>query len=147
MELPQVGTTCGHPNCTQLDFLAFRCHKCNTTFCEPHYRAADHACLRQNFDDARSYKCPLCQQQLAVVRGEDPNMTVERHLASNCQTGVARSAPQSKGCAVPKCRKKEFIAVTCPDCKRKFCTQHRFPEDHACVGQRGRTAQAASARQ
>jgi hypothetical protein len=36
------------------------------------------------------------------------------------------------GCS--KCGKEETLPFTCKFCREEFCTEHRLPEDHDCVG-------------
>eukprot|EP00730_Choanoeca_flexa_P017100 TRINITY_DN8192_c0_g1_i3.p1 TRINITY_DN8192_c0_g1~~TRINITY_DN8192_c0_g1_i3.p1 ORF type:complete len:251 (+),score=41.44 TRINITY_DN8192_c0_g1_i3:19-771(+) len=147
MELPGIGNNCAHPRCNKLDFLPYTCAKCSKIFCESHYKQSNHSCTVTTFEDARSHKCPLCHQQLAVRRGEDPNVTVERHIAQGCATGKAKTGGISSSCTFKGCKKKELVPMTCKDCRKQFCIRHRFPDDHNCQGQRAVLAAQASKRQ
>ena len=35
-------------------------------------------------------------------------------------------------CSYKNCKKKEYINLLCRNCKRNFCINHRYPDDHKC---------------
>ena len=43
-DVMDVGVNCAHPECSQLDFLPFRCAACAATFCAAHRGKQQHAC-------------------------------------------------------------------------------------------------------
>ena len=49
-------------------------------------------------------------------------------------SGLAKKKPLNT-CAARKCNTKlTALKITCSDCKRDFCSTHRFPRDHLCKG-------------
>eukprot|EP00045_Choanoeca_perplexa_P009401 m.90431 g.90431 ORF g.90431 m.90431 type:complete len:161 (-) comp14882_c0_seq3:20-502(-) len=142
MELPALGNHCSQSACSKLDFLPFNCHKCHKVFCEDHYKASTHTCGTAAFEDARSHKCPLCRQQLAVRRGEDPNVTVERHIAQGCQTGKAKTGGISSACTFKGCKKKELVPMTVRTacCCDSWLTTKLHVKSHAPVSESAKSA-------
>ncbi|MEM3784838.1 MAG: AN1-type zinc finger domain-containing protein [Candidatus Bathyarchaeia archaeon] len=52
------------------------------------------------------------------INDKNENITADRKFKMNCQ----------------KCQKEVFLPFRCPYCGGYFCTEHRLPENHECIG-------------
>ncbi|KAK4049267.1 hypothetical protein OIV83_004203 [Microbotryomycetes sp. JL201] len=159
-EFLTLGTHCSDPLCHQLDFLPFKCPSCSLPFCADHWRPPQgHTCAK--FDplqaDNRIPSCPLCSQPVSFPVGQDPNVSMDRHLTSSCpalaKLSATDSTPTSSGtstpvhshlqqqklgghvCAERRCTTKLIAPITCSACRLKYCPKHRFDKDHDCLKQ------------
>ncbi|GAV99961.1 sec14 cytosolic factor [Lentinula edodes] len=70
-----IGKQCSHPTCHLVDFLPFKCQHCQESFCQDHYKVAEHSC--PNYDESKHNRiapnCPLCNEPVAIRPGTDPN--------------------------------------------------------------------------
>lgn len=53
-------------------------------FCLEHRTYANHKCTKANEQDVTVLVCPICSQSVRSVPNEDPNVTWERHVQTNC---------------------------------------------------------------
>jgi len=134
MELEVKGAAhCSAPGCGQLDFLPFNCDACGRTFCKDHIAHAQHSCPRAQKTSAQVVLCPICNQSIRILPGEDPNVTWDRHFNSTC----TRRVPAKKGpsrCPVQGCREQVGLSnrYECQRCGMTVCLRHRMEEDHPC---------------
>ncbi|KAF8798971.1 hypothetical protein BYT27DRAFT_7202708 [Phlegmacium glaucopus] len=134
-QLLAVGKQCSHPICLLVDFLPFKCHHCELSFCQEHFKVDDHKCPK--YDESKHNRvapnCPLCNIPVAVRPGQDPNIRMDMHLEKECSvmTGKVKSK-STPVCARGNCKKVLFSPIRCDKCKAQFCAAHRFPQDHNC---------------
>ncbi|KAF8606806.1 hypothetical protein BDV93DRAFT_520429 [Ceratobasidium sp. AG-I] len=132
-----VGSACSHSTCNQHDFLPIRCDLCAATFCNDHFRPAEHQCAK--FDPAKADRiapsCPLCNTPVSIPPGQDPNTRMDAHIMTDCQAmGTKRTTTQqTKRCAGAKCNKVLIAPIRCSSCRKEFCPEHRFPQQHSCA--------------
>ncbi|KAH9538333.1 hypothetical protein CY35_16G100700 [Sphagnum magellanicum] len=131
---PNLGQHCSVSDCQQIDFLPFSCDACNKVFCLEHRTYANHKCTKANDQDVTVLVCPICSQSVRSVPNEDPNVTWEHHVQTNCNPSNYAKANKKPRCPVPGC--KEILVfsnkVLCNSCKREVCLKHRFGPDHNC---------------
>lgn len=137
MEFYHVGKHCSHDGCNQLDFLPYKCAACTKVFCQDHWKFEQHSC-----PDAATYRpdrhvpeCPICAAPVPCLLDEDPNLRMDRHIASGCKDLVVKSASgaaYTHQCHQDKCKKKELIPFKCSGCDNNYCVKHRLPTDHKC---------------
>lgn len=130
--LSDHGAHCTIAACNQKDFLPFTCDCCSQIFCKEHFRHADHDCKQASGRDSRVLMCVVCEQPVKMVPGEDPNVTLDRHMHESC-TGRAIKKPK---CPVVGCKQTLTFSnkVQCGRCRLTTCLKHRFEEDHQCAG-------------
>ncbi|KAF8843287.1 hypothetical protein BDN67DRAFT_897609 [Paxillus ammoniavirescens] len=135
-QLLSIGRQCSESSCLLVDFLPFKCQHCSQSFCGEHFLVAAHRCPK--YDESKHNRvapsCPLCNSPVAIPQGEDPNIRMERHISTECsvitgKSGRSRSQPV---CARGKCGKVLYAPISCNDCRKQYCPQHRFPKDHGC---------------
>ncbi|KAF9221559.1 hypothetical protein BS17DRAFT_784943 [Gyrodon lividus] len=135
-QLLSIGHQCSESSCLTIDFLPFKCQHCLESFCGEHFSVTGHRCPK--YDESKHNRvapsCPLCNNPVAIPRGEDPNIRMERHINTDCSvmtgnTGRLRSQPV---CARGKCGKVLYAPINCNSCRKQYCPQHRFPKDHGC---------------
>eukprot|EP00928_Gymnodinium_smaydae_P023120 TRINITY_DN19203_c0_g1_i1.p1 TRINITY_DN19203_c0_g1~~TRINITY_DN19203_c0_g1_i1.p1 ORF type:complete len:265 (-),score=49.37 TRINITY_DN19203_c0_g1_i1:111-905(-) len=135
--LSDQGARCAVLECSRVDFLPFTCDRCNKVHCLDHFRYADHACPHAAGLDNRVLVCPLCAKGVRLVAEEDPNLTWETHMLTDCAGGGAgpSGAPKKERCPVPGCKEAltQSNCVTCPKCKKRVCLKHRYEESHECL--------------
>merc|ERR1739845_181921 len=56
MELPHIGEHCTFKTCNKLDYLPFKCVKCQITFCEEHYKPSQHNCSKHGEEKSVAMK-------------------------------------------------------------------------------------------
>ncbi|XP_076996537.1 AN1-type zinc finger protein 2A isoform X2 [Tamandua tetradactyla] len=134
MEFPDLGKHCSEKTCNQLDFLPLKCDACKQDFCKDHFTSAAHKCPFAFKKDVHVPLCPLCNSPIPVRRGELPDRVVGEHMDQRCQyaPGKGKAKIFTYHCSKEGCKKKEMLPVTCDQCQRNFCIQHRHPLDHGC---------------
>ncbi|KAE9383090.1 hypothetical protein BT96DRAFT_844570 [Gymnopus androsaceus JB14] len=130
-----IGKQCSHPSCNLVDFLPFKCQHCQDSFCQDHYKVAEHSCPK--YDESKHNRiapnCPLCNEPVAIKPGQDPNVRMEDHFARECSVMTGHTAKKSKPtCSQRKCGKVLFSPIHCDKCRKDYCPSHRFPADHSC---------------
>lgn len=133
--LSNAGAHCSVPDCSQLDFLPFTCAQCQQVFCLEHFPFEAHACPNGRALDARVLVCPLCGKSMRLEASEDPNLTWERHVLTDCTNpeGGEHRAKKAR-CPVKGCKEQisESNSITCGRCQQKVCLKHRYEEEHPC---------------
>ncbi|MCO5576391.1 hypothetical protein L7F22_030201 [Adiantum nelumboides] len=135
-EFPDLGRHCFVSECNQLDFLPFTCDVCHQVFCLEHRSYSKHQCANATDKDVTVLVCPLCAKAVRLVPNEDPNLTWDQHVRTNCDPNNYAKVQKKPRCPVRGC--KEFLITTnkmvCKDCKQEVCLKHRFGPDHNCPG-------------
>ncbi|CAE6485296.1 unnamed protein product [Rhizoctonia solani] len=131
-----VGSACGLANCNQHDFLPIKCNLCSETFCSDHFRPDGHQCSK--FDPAKADRvapsCPLCSTPVSIPIGQDPNLKMDAHIMNECTAmGNRGNKRQANRCAGPRCTKVLIAPIRCDNCRKQFCPEHRFPQQHSCA--------------
>jgi len=134
-QLLSIGQQCADPHCLLVDFLPFKCQHCVQSFCGEHFKVEAHNCSK--YDESKHNRvapsCPLCNQPVAIPLNQDPNIRMEHHINTECSVMTGRRQTKSAPvCARGKCGKVLFAPISCKNCNRQFCPQHRFPGDHNC---------------
>ncbi|KAF9441463.1 hypothetical protein P691DRAFT_683829 [Macrolepiota fuliginosa MF-IS2] len=135
-QLLAVGQQCSEAACNLVDFLPFKCHHCQQSFCQEHFKVEAHKC--PEYDESRHNRvapnCPLCNTPVAIPPGQDPNVRMDAHLNTECSVMTGRvKGKSSPVCAKGNCKKVLFSPIKCAQCKEQFCPSHRFPADHNCT--------------
>ncbi|XP_020103211.1 zinc finger AN1 and C2H2 domain-containing stress-associated protein 16-like [Ananas comosus] len=135
-EFPDLGKHCSVDDCKQIDFLPFTCDRCSQVFCLQHRGYTKHLCPNANQKDVTVLICPLCAKSVRLVPNEDPNITWESHVNSDCDPSNYQKATKKKRCPVPGCKETLTFSNTirCRDCTKEHCLKHRFGPDHKCIG-------------
>ncbi|KAJ4482095.1 hypothetical protein J3R30DRAFT_3329480 [Lentinula aciculospora] len=144
-----IGKQCSHPTCHLVDFLPFKCQHCQVSFCQDHYKVAEHSCPQydENKHNRIAPNCPLCNDPVAIRPGQDPNVRMEEHFAKECTVMTGHVAKKSTPiCAQRKCGKVLFAPIRCDKCRLSYCPSHRFPGDHTCHTTPARSSAPASGR-
>jgi predicted nucleic acid binding AN1-type Zn finger protein len=131
-EFPDFGKHCSANECKQLDFLPVICDACKQPFCVNHFQYVNHSCTKAINKDRQVPVCPLCSKPVPIAPGRSPDEVISSHLDNNCANPSKRSFP----CELKGCKKREFVQVSCRDCKHNFCLSHRFQKEHFCTGNR-----------
>lgn len=133
---PNLGKHCTVDDCKLIDFLPFTCDCCHKVFCLEHRSYINHQCPNANKHDVTVVICPLCAKGVQLVYDEDPNITWESHVNTECDPSNYEKATKKKKCPVPRC--KEILTfsntIKCRDCTVEHCLKHRFGPDHSCPG-------------
>ena len=135
-QLLEVGKQCSDPSCLLVDFLPFKCHHCELSFCQDHFRVDAHKCPKydENKHNRIAPNCmpdsigtticilliwhfllgPLCNIPVAVRAGQDPNVRMDIHLEKECSvvTGKVKSK-STPTCARGNCKKVLFSPIRC----------------------------------
>jgi hypothetical protein len=131
-EFPDFGKHCSFKECKMLDFLPVICDACREPFCVNHFQYVSHSCTKAANKDRQVPVCPLCSKPVPIPQGRSPDEVINAHLDGNCAPTTKRSIP----CDLKGCKKREFVEVSCRECKHNFCLSHRFHEQHHCTGNR-----------
>ncbi|KAG1682254.1 AN1-type zinc finger protein 2B [Nymphon striatum] len=137
MEFPDLGKHCSVTLCKQLDFLPVQCDCCNEIFCLEHFSYSKHNCSKAYTKDVQVPICPLCSKPIPVKKGETPDIPMNNHIETQCQSDPAKANRKkiyTNSCSVKRCKQRELIKVSCTTCHQNFCLKHRLPEDHQCTG-------------
>ncbi|KAK9123515.1 hypothetical protein Sjap_013117 [Stephania japonica] len=105
-------------------------------FCLEHRSYTKHQCPNANRQDVTVVICPLCAKGVRLIPDEDPNITWESHVNTDCDPSNYEKATKKKKCPVPGCREVLTFSNTikCRDCTVDHCLKHRFGPDHKCPG-------------
>ncbi|KAF3494774.1 hypothetical protein DY000_02056510 [Brassica cretica] len=137
-EFPDLGKHCSVDDCKQIDFLPFTCDRCTQVFCLDHRSYNNHNCPKGNRGDVTVVICPLCAKAVRLNPDEDPNITWEKHVNTDCDPSSYEETVEKKmkKCPVPRCRELLTFSNTirCRDCSVEHCLKHRFGPDHGCAG-------------
>uniref|UniRef100_A0A1J3HI11 Zinc finger AN1 and C2H2 domain-containing stress-associated protein 11 n=1 Tax=Noccaea caerulescens TaxID=107243 RepID=A0A1J3HI11_NOCCA len=137
-EFPDLGKHCSVDICKQIDFLPFTCDRCLQVFCLDHRSYMKHSCPKGDREDVTVVICPLCAKGVRLNPNEDPNITWEKHVNTDCDPSNYEKATKKKKCPVPRCKEQLTFSntINCRDCNTDHCLKHRFGPDHACPGPR-----------
>ncbi|XP_058073683.1 zinc finger AN1 and C2H2 domain-containing stress-associated protein 16-like [Magnolia sinica] len=135
-EFPNLGKHCSVDDCKLIDFLPFTCDRCNQVFCLEHRSYTKHLCPNANQQDVTVLVCPLCAKGVRLISDQDPNITWELHVNTDCDPSNYQKATKKKRCPAPGCRETLTFSNTirCRDCTLEHCLKHRFGPDHKCPG-------------
>ncbi|KAG7027623.1 Zinc finger AN1 and C2H2 domain-containing stress-associated protein 11 [Cucurbita argyrosperma subsp. argyrosperma] len=135
-EFPNLGKHCSFEDCKQIDFLPFTCDCCHQVFCLEHRSYNRHSCPKTDRRDVTVVICPLCAKGVRLIPDQDPNITWEIHVNTECDPSNYDKATKKKKCPVPGCRELLTFSNTikCRDCLVDHCLKHRFGPDHKCSG-------------
>ncbi|KAG8773310.1 hypothetical protein FRC12_002585 [Ceratobasidium sp. 428] len=143
-----IGNACSQATCNQHDFLPIRCDLCDARFCSDHFRPTEHQCPKYDplKADRVAPSCPLCNAPVSIPAGQDPNPRMDAHIMNECPiAGNRRSAKsQSPRCASSKCSKVLIAPIRCNSCRKDFCPEHRFPQQHSCASHSAASIQRPS---
>ncbi|ONK75371.1 uncharacterized protein A4U43_C03F16130 [Asparagus officinalis] len=135
-EFPDLGKHCSVDDCKLIDFLPFDCDRCKKVFCLQHRSYNTHKCPNADDNDVTVLICPLCATGVRLIPNQDPNITWDIHVNTDCDPSNFQRATKKKQCPVPGC--KELLTfsntIRCRDCTREHCLKHRFGLDHKCPG-------------
>ncbi|CAH1445706.1 unnamed protein product [Lactuca virosa] len=134
--IPNLGEQCSVNDCKLIDFLPFTCDCCNKVFCLEHRSYSTHECPNANKNDITVVICPLCAKGVHLVPNQDPNITWESHVNTDCDPSNYEKATKKKKCPVRGCKETLTFSNTikCRDCTIDHCLKHRFGPDHTCPG-------------
>ncbi|XP_061340383.1 zinc finger AN1 and C2H2 domain-containing stress-associated protein 13-like isoform X2 [Gastrolobium bilobum] len=135
-EFPDLGKHCALVDCKQIDFLPFTCDRCNQAYCLEHRSYIKHHCTKANKRDVTVVICPLCAKGVRLIPDQDPNITWEKHVDTDCDPSNYEKVTKKKKCPAPLCREILVFSNTikCRDCMVDHCLKHRFGPDHKCSG-------------
>lgn len=133
---PDLGKHCSVEDCKLIDFLPFTCDCCDKVFCLEHRSYSKHQCPKGNKHDVTVVICPLCAKGVQLNPEEDPNITWESHVNTDCDPSNYEKVTKKKKCPVRGCRETLTFSNTikCRDCTVEHCLKHRFGPDHSCPG-------------
>ncbi|KAJ0791966.1 putative transcription factor C2H2 family [Helianthus annuus] len=151
---PDLGKHCSVDDCKLIDFLPFTCDCCNKlnllrtieflylhgvlyfVFCLEHRSYITHNCPKANKNDRTVVICPLCAKGVHLIPNQDPNITWESHVNTDCDPSNYEKATKKKKCPVRGCREILTFSNTikCRDCTIDHCLKHRLGLDHGCPG-------------
>mmetsp|Transcript_27682 Transcript_27682/g.38485 ORF Transcript_27682/g.38485 Transcript_27682/m.38485 type:complete len:190 (-) Transcript_27682:136-705(-) len=136
MDLTHVGKHCALKECSQLDFLPFRCSHCSSSFCLEHRKPEDHSCSK--YTPPRPPVVTICKDcNRSITANGDDSMSslLEKHY----KAGECKKFKVTKPfrCTYLKpsgkvCRKREFDENICKHCSKNYCIKHRHAEEHEC---------------
>ncbi|CAL5420851.1 unnamed protein product [Camellia sinensis] len=133
---PNLGKHCTVEDCKQIDFLPFTCDCCHQVFCLEHRSYVKHQCPNGNKNDVTVVICPLCAKGVRLMPDQDPNISWELHVNTDCDPSNYEKATKKRKCPVRGCREILTFSNTikCRDCTIEHCLKHRFGPDHSCPG-------------
>ncbi|XP_052176855.1 zinc finger AN1 and C2H2 domain-containing stress-associated protein 16-like [Diospyros lotus] len=133
---PNLGKHCTVEDCKQIDFLPFTCDACHKVFCLEHRSYNKHQCPNGNKHDVTVVICPLCAKGVRLIPDQDPNITWESHVNTDCDPSNYEKATKKQKCPVRGCREVLTFSntVKCRDCTVDHCLKHRLGPDHNCPG-------------
>ncbi|XP_020219148.1 zinc finger AN1 and C2H2 domain-containing stress-associated protein 13 isoform X3 [Cajanus cajan] len=135
-EFPDLGKHCAVSDCKLIDFLPFTCDRCDQVYCLEHRSYIKHQCTKADKRDVTVVICPLCAKGVRLVPDQDPNITWENHVNTECDPSNYEKVTKKKKCPVPGCREILVFSNTikCRDCTVDHCLKHRYGPDHKCPG-------------
>lgn len=112
------------------------CPNLPQVFCLEHRSYGKHQCPKANKQDVTVVICPLCAKGVRLIPDEDPNITWESHVNTECDPSNYEKATKKRKCPVRGCREILTFSNTikCRDCILEHCLKHRFGPDHNCPG-------------
>ncbi|KVI03491.1 Zinc finger, AN1-type [Cynara cardunculus var. scolymus] len=124
---PNLGKHCSVDDCKIIDFLPFTCDCCNKVFCLDHRSYISHQCPKANKNNRTVVICPLCAKGVHLVLDQDPNITWESHVNTDCDPSNYEKVTKKKKCPVRGCRETLTFSNTikCRDCTIEHCLKHR----------------------
>ncbi|KAI3667394.1 hypothetical protein L6452_42451 [Arctium lappa] len=133
---PNLGKHCSVDDCKIIDFLPFTCDCCSKVFCLEHRSYIAHQCPKANKNNRTVVICPLCAKGVHLVPDQDPNITWESHVNTDCDPSNYEKVTKKKKCPVRGCRETLTFSNTikCRDCTIEHCLKHRLGIDHGCPG-------------
>lgn len=95
-----------------------------------------HSCPKADRRDVTVVICPLCAKGVRLIHDQDPNITWEIHVNTECEPSNYEKVTKKKKCPVPGCRELLVFSNTikCRECSVDHCLKHRFGPDHKCPG-------------
>ncbi|WCJ33473.1 zinc finger (C2H2 type AN1-like) family protein [Euphorbia peplus] len=135
-EFPDLGKHCSKEDCKLIDFLPFTCDLCRQVFCLEHRSYGSHSCPNADKKDVTVVICPLCAKGVRLNADEDPNISWEAHVNTDCDPSNYEKVTKKRKCPVRGCREVLTFSNTirCRDCTIDHCLKHRFGTDHSCPG-------------
>ncbi|KAH1123052.1 hypothetical protein J1N35_006212 [Gossypium stocksii] len=135
-EFPDLGRHCSVQHCKQIDFLPFTCDRCDLSYCLEHRSYIKHQCSNAGNNDVTVVICPLCAKGVRLIPNEDPNISWETHVNTECDPSNYDKVTKKKKCPVRRCKEVLTFSNTikCKDCSVDHCLKHRFGLDHNCPG-------------
>lgn len=130
-EFPNLGKHCESTVCNRLDFLPIKCSGCGHFYCSEHFTFEAHNCPTGSRISVQVPICPICEKPVPTPKDVNVDQQVNEHIQNNCQT-PKRAKVYSNACTVPKCKKKELVAMNCSKCRNNYCLSHRHERDHSC---------------
>lgn len=105
-------------------------------YCLEHRSYIKHQCPKANKLDVTVVICPLCAKGVRLISDQDPNITWENHVNTDCDPSNYEKATKKTKCPAPGCREILVFSNTikCRDCMVDHCLKHRFAPDHKCPG-------------
>lgn len=95
-EFPNLGKHCSVEDCRQIDFLPFTCDCCFKVYCLDHRSYIRHQCPTANKNNVTVVICPLCAKGVRLNPVEDPNITWESHVNTECDPSNYEKATKKK---------------------------------------------------
>ncbi|KAJ6741817.1 ARSENITE INDUCUBLE RNA ASSOCIATED PROTEIN AIP-1-RELATED [Salix viminalis] len=135
-QFPDLGKHCSVEDCKLIDFLPFTCDRCRQVFCLEHRSYIQHDCPKADSNGVTVVICPLCAKGVRLVPDEDPNISWEVHVNTECDPSNYDKVTKKRKCPVRGCREVLTFSNTikCRDCTLDHCLKHRFGQDHNCPG-------------
>lgn len=127
----KLGKHCESTVCNRLDFLPIKCSGCGHFYCSEHFTFEAHNCPTGSRISVQVPICPICEKPVPTPKDVNVDQQVNEHIQNNCQT-PKRAKVYSNACTVPKCKKKELVAMNCSKCRNNYCLSHRHERDHSC---------------
>ncbi|KAL2320767.1 hypothetical protein Fmac_029736 [Flemingia macrophylla] len=105
-------------------------------YCLEHRGYIEHKCTKPNKQDAKVVICPLCAQGVRIIPDQDPNITWDNHVNTECDPSNYEKVTKKRKCPAPGCKEVLVFSNTikCRDCLEDHCLKHRFGQDHKCSG-------------
>nr|XP_043636687.1 zinc finger AN1 and C2H2 domain-containing stress-associated protein 16 [Erigeron canadensis] len=134
--IPNLGKQCCVDDCKLIDFLPFSCDSCHKVFCLEHRGYSTHQCPNAKKNDLTVVVCPLCAKGVHLIPDQDPNITWESHVNTDCDPSNYAKVTNKKKCPVRGCKETLTFSNTikCRECTIDHCLKHRFGPDHSCPG-------------
>lgn len=105
------------------DFLPFECDRCGGKYCLNHRSYAAHECPEATKGDREVIQCPLCLGSIELIDGEDPNVTFERHSATDCEPEAYQEKKKKKKLKCAQCNERLNLTnkTVCQTCGSNLC--------------------------
>ncbi|KAF3776370.1 Zinc finger AN1 and C2H2 domain-containing stress-associated protein 16 [Nymphaea thermarum] len=111
-------------------------HPAHQVFCLEHRTYSKHNCPTADRQDVTVLVCPLCAKGVRLVPNEDPNITWDTHVNTDCDPSNYQKVTKKPRCPVANCKEMLTFSnkIRCRDCNQEHCLKHRFGPDHKCLG-------------